>query len=119
MDINSKDDGRRGKPECFYCGHPTGHTAECTVPDRSVVMRMTIDYVVNVPRVWNQDRIHFHRNEGSWCAANDIAKLAEHVDTEGNTCGCGSAKFEFVREATPEDHAGMIDLTEHAKQESV
>lgn len=112
MDITSKDDGRRGKPECFYCGHPTGHTAECIVPSRSVVVRMTIEYVVQVPRVWDQHTIQFHRNGGGWCANNDITSLAEYVEAEGNNCGCDSAEFDFVREATPEDHAGMIDLTD-------
>ncbi len=116
MDLPITDSGERpaGKVgECFYCKAPVGrHEDDCVCVKKSVVIRMTIEYLVAVPRFWNEHDIEFHRNEGSWCADNDLEALVEWCDKQPNPgpCSCGAATFAFVRDATPEDHESMIDL---------
>lgn len=118
MKLETKDTGERpaGKPGfCFYCDQPTSepHGPKCVFPSKSIVVRMTIEYVVEVPEWWGEREIGFHRNEGSSCSSNDIRRLATATEgmNDGKPCACagpGAAEFAFVREATEEDHETMI-----------
>ena len=104
MILDNKDTGERPagkKGECFYCKCKIGspHTHDCAIPKRTVVMKATISYVTEVPLGWNQEQIEFHRNESSWCSFNFIEELPD--------CFCGNSKFEFIREATEEDHNNL------------
>lgn len=116
MKLPVTDNGERpaGKPGfCFYCGRPIGgHAADCVCVTQSVVLRMTITYIVAVPADWSKDDIEFHRNEGSFCMDNDIDKLYKWTEQQPNPgpCSCNAAHVEFVREATQADHEDMIDL---------
>jgi hypothetical protein len=112
----TKDHGPRpaGKAdECFYCRRKIGdeHAPECVVRERTVVVRMTIEYVTKVPEHWDTDGIDFHYNDSSWCASNALNELAA-INNRG-VCVCGHAKFEFVREATEDD----VDLFYPAPEE--
>ncbi len=106
----TKESGPRpaGAPDrCFYCAMPIGeqHTRECAIRSRSVVVRVTVDYVVSVPEDWTAGQIEFHRNESSWCASNMVAEL------ENAGCICGLAKSKYLREASEEETAAAgIDL---------
>lgn len=90
---------------CLYCQEPRGgeHDPECVIRERTVVVRLTIEYVIDVPEAWTPEQIEFHRNEGSWCSDNvysELGALSEHAQ-----CLCDFTKFEYVREATEEDEA--------------
>lgn len=106
MNLPVTDNGVRpnGHPDlCFYCGFEKGtHKEDCVCPQKSVVIKMTIEYVVSVPRFWEANDIDFHRNDSSWCAGNAIAELNVIYATQD--CLCEQTTFEFVREATEEDH---------------
>lgn len=106
MNLPIDDDGVRpaGKQnECFYCQSPKGqHKDDCVCVKRTVVLRMTVDYVIEVPRSWSAQEIEDHRNLGSFCLTNDIWKIAEE------DCHCGRAEVSFVREATAEDVAESV-----------
>ncbi len=116
--MNLKDsDGRRphnytGYPadKCFYCGEPhPKHKDDCGLVRRSVVLRMSIEFVAAVPQSWDKDQIEFHRNEGTFCSANDIdavteALRAQNPDVDGSPCFCFCSRTELVREATEDDH---------------
>lgn len=117
MNLPIIDDGVRpaGDPnKCFYCGSPKGqaHTTECVCLQRSVVVTLTLDYVVSVPRYWTKDDVEFHRNESSWCTNNFIGELGAIEDT--GHCLCQQAKFTFVREATEVDHEFLHFVPEKA-----
>ena len=110
MNLKDNDSGERpdGSGLCFYCGEKTGspHGGECVIPEKSVVIKIELEYVVSVPKHWDRGHLEWHRNEGSWCVGNDLAKLAD-----SDTCGCGSAVITFQRDATEEDHRDLIDTT--------
>jgi len=97
-----------GKPtECFYCQQPLGseHGADCVIRQRTVVVRMTIEYVVAIPESWTPEDLEFHRNESSWCSSNALDEIGGTGDD--SPCICPTTRFSFVREATPEDVALM------------
>ena len=92
-----------GSPDhCFYCGEPRGgtHKADCVIRERTVVVKLTIEYTITVPEHWTPEDIEFHRNESSWCTSNALPEL-EKLDENG--CLCHGSSFEYVREATLED----------------
>lgn len=62
---------------CFYCGRKIGnpHGNNCPLIRKTVTVRMTVDYEINVPSDWDKDMIEFHRNESGWCSNNAIAEL--------------------------------------------
>jgi hypothetical protein len=67
---------------------------------RTVIVRMTVEYPVEVPADWDSHMIEFHRNDSSWCASNALNELEELYGCENfDSCMCnGSTKFEYVRE---------------------
>ena len=112
MNIESSDTGERSVPGiCHYCHQAIegGHRFDCVCLRRSVVIQMTVEYVVSEVRAANPAGIEFHRNDGSWCAANDFKSLVEASSPPNSGhCGCGQARFKFIREATQEDHNKML-----------
>ena len=102
--------GGAGDPSrCFYCPSATGteHAEDCVVRKRTVVLRMTIEYVVDVPEDRTPEQIEWHRNMSSWCKDNDLDLLSEDRDSledSGRCYSCGIATIEYVREATERDH---------------
>lgn len=108
MDIPVTDDGIRpaGSPtHCLYCSSPKGqHKDDCVCVSRTVVVEMTVRYVIEVPRSWSEDDILFSRNESSRCASNDVAMLGLEAELE---CFCKRSEVEFLREATEEDHDAL------------
>jgi len=93
-----------GKPdECFYCHEKLGgtHKPDCVIRQRTVVVRMTVDYVIDVPEHWTEDNIQFHRNEGSWCSDNALSELEQLSGRAG--CLCSFMEFSYLREGTEKD----------------
>ncbi len=93
-----------GRPgECFWCKEKLGvpHGPECVTVTRKGVVRLTAEYVVDVPAHWTKEGIEFHRNESSWCSSNGIRELDAAFGDESGTCPCGSdaIQYEYVREA--------------------
>lgn len=112
----TRDHGPRpaGKPdECFYCNQKIGeaHKADCVMRSRTVVVRVTTEYVVDVPEAWSESDIESHRGESSWCAFNGLVEISEMVARvsaddapEGvDSCRCWFTSYEYVREATEDD----------------
>lgn len=104
-----EDNGIRpaGQPDrCFYCDQPKGaqHREGCVIRKRTVVVRFSIDLVLDVPEDWETSNIEFKYNEGAWCANNIANELIRTVERIGdNGCLCDSLSAEFVREATGDD----------------
>lgn len=103
-----------GKPaQCFYCKAPLGsqHIPKCNIRQRTVVIELRMDLVVDVPEDWDNDQIKFFFNgEGSNCQSNlldNITDLRERMDQAppdvGRHCFCGIIDTQYVREATTED----------------
>lgn len=122
-DVRACDARPAGKPtECFYCKQQMGwqHKPGCVILQKSVVIRMTIEVVVDVPRDWGKDNVEFKYNESSWCGSNmieDLANWHERLEAEGaevrertgdttssGICLCGNLDVDYLRDATEEDH---------------
>lgn len=105
----TQDETRRlqDSDQCCWCKSHLGeqHEAECVCRKQTVVVRMTIEYVVDAPESWDADAIEFHRNESSWCAGNAAGELeglfARLKKRDG--CPCNRVKYAYVREATIDD----------------
>ena len=103
-----------GEPnECFYCGAKVGeqHKQKCEIREKTIVTRVTIDFVDSVPEYWDRELIDFYYNESSWCASNILHKLEERSDFR---CLCDVASFEYLRDATEEDEEnwGCVKVNE-------
>lgn len=93
-----------GDPDkCFYCGvEKEGvHKKDCVIRSRTIVMKMEIELVMEVPEFWTKKDCEFHKNESSWCANNILPSIEKIVDDHG--CICGLTRFKFLRETTPLD----------------
>lgn len=91
--------------KCFYCDAVRGevHKEGCVIRRRTVVVKFSVELVVDVPEDWDTDAIEFRYNDSSWCANNlFLPHVMERVDKEGR-CLCDFAEAEFIREATAED----------------
>lgn len=103
-----------GEPnECFYCGAKVGeqHKQKCEIREKTIVTRVTIDFVDSVPEYWDRELIDFYYNESSWCASSILHKLKERSDFR---CLCDVASFEYLRDATEEDEEnwGCVKVNE-------
>lgn len=100
---------------CFYCREPMGgqHKPECVIVAKSVVLQMTIDVIVDVPRHWDASTIEFKYEGSSWCADNLLRELGEWADRDDRdgeselVCSCSVARFTLLRDATEDDHARL------------
>ena len=92
------DDGIRpagNSTHCFYCQSPKGeHTADCVCRTKTVVIKATIECVVEVPASWDPHDVEFKYNESSHCASNLLRGLGEWAEKDQN-CACGSTNVEF------------------------
>lgn len=86
--------------ECFYCQRPVGelHDLGCVLRLRRVVVRMTVEFPVEVPDSWTAEDIEFHRNEGTWCATNVLPELEAAIPEDGCLDDL-EVHFNYVREA--------------------
>ena len=103
-----------GKPdECYYCGAKVGeqHKPNCVIRNKTIVARLTIDFVDSVPENWDTEVIDFHYNNSSWCASNILNRLEERNNFR---CLCDVASFEYLRDATEEDEEkwGVVKVNE-------
>lgn len=113
-----KDDGLRPHPSnwtsepekanthCLYCKQPVpDHSAECVVPQRTVVVEFTTRMVVKMPRCFTEDNIDFSMNDSSACASRYVNQLYAESNSEENICKiCHRTKMKYLREATEQDH---------------
>lgn len=103
-----------GKPdECFYCEAKVGeqHKPNCVIRKKTIVTRLTIDFVDSVPENWDKDVIDFHYNDSSWCASNILNRLEER---DNFRCLCDVASFEYLRDASEKDEEkwGVVKVNE-------
>ena len=99
--------------ECYYCGAKVGeqHKPNCVIREKTIVTRLTIDFVDDVPENWDKEVIDFHYNNSSWCASNILNRLEERNNFR---CLCDVASFEYLRDATEEDEEkwGVVKVNE-------
>jgi len=99
--VTEDDHGIRpagGDDKCFYCKAVVGspHAKDCVIVQKKIRVRHTIGIDVLVPHHWNEDRIDFHFNDGSWCADNLLADVKEYLGSIAG-CLCGDHECEFVK----------------------
>jgi len=123
--VKARDVAPLGPPgHCTWCFAPIGseHEPTCAVPQRTVVVRVSVEMVISVPDSWTADQIEFHRNEGSWCCDNwrdELNGLMDRLES-ASLCSCGLISTAFVRDATADDEAANAwragdDLTAERK----
>jgi hypothetical protein len=93
------------------------HRAGCVIRSKTVVVDATFRLVMDVPEDWSREAVEFHYNEGSWCAGNLVATLAEMH--EAGDCMCGRVSVRYVRQATLEDHERYSVCDENEKWENL
>lgn len=94
-----------GDPDkCFYCGESRGgtHKEDCVIRERTIVVKMSIEYTIAIPEFWTKEQLEFHRNQGTWCSDNGLLEIDNFLERT-NDCGCGRCEWEYIREATVED----------------
>jgi hypothetical protein len=94
-------DTRGVGPLCLYCQSALGgrHAVTCVVPQKTVRLRVTIEFDVTVPDSWTRHDVEFHRNESSSCASNgwrDLRDAMREAGSRGAKCFCGTAKYDVV-----------------------
>lgn len=102
-----------GPPDrCFYCDARLGelHADECALRTRTVVVRATVEYVIEVPEFWDEHTVEFSRNDSSWCASNIFHELEA---LEAGQCLCPFVSFAFVREASGDETADYHARLQH------
>lgn len=116
--IVREGDIRPARPDgtCFYCRAALGeaHIIGCVIRSRTVVIRIELEVVVDVPDDWDSERIDFRYDGSSYCIDNLLTDLGTWADRDEKRCGCscGVAGAFYVREATPEDHATLPVLAD-------
>lgn len=73
---------------------------------RTVVVRTSIEYIVDVPDHFTQKNIEFLYTGSSHCTMNEISILCESDSNEGD-CNCLNQETVYVREATGNDHDAL------------
>lgn len=82
--------------ECFYCKSLVGseHKSDCVLIRRKVKLRLTVEYLVDVPAYQDKDDIESFYNESTHCASNVLQDL-QKLDTERG-CLCSVSKFDYL-----------------------
>lgn len=99
-----------GKPDqCFYCPRHVGeeHAPDCVCRKRTVVVRATVEAVLEVPESWTTEDIEHLWNDSHTCADNfyeAITRDMPNPDPEKWGCTCNSSEIRVVREATEDDY---------------
>lgn len=96
-------DPRNVDNTCMYCGAKEGeqHNQGCVCRRRSIVMKMEMNIVMEVPENWEVSTCEFNKNDGTWCASNIIQDL-QKIDKDLGWL-CGMVNFKYLREAMQED----------------
>jgi hypothetical protein len=86
--------------QCFYCQQPIGghHKQDCILISKKVLVRMIVEYEVDMPACYGKEEVEFQRNESSWCANNAIDELRE-ITADG-ACLCGVTEYEYIKDAS-------------------
>lgn len=75
---------------------------------KTVRVRATVEYDIEVPDFMTKEDITSHRNEGTWCADSLVEELEQQMGTGGDwtkddyrPCMCGTVRVEVLD--APED----------------
>lgn len=85
---------------CFYCHQPIGshHKQDCVLIRKKILVRMIVEYEVELPAYYGKEECEFQRNDGGWCADNAIDELQKI--TENGGCLCGITRYEYIKDAS-------------------
>lgn len=91
---DSRPVGPPGK--CTYCLQPMGaqHKEDCVIREKTVRVRMTVEFDHLTVESWRQTDIEFHMNESSSCADNLIREVWAERKKTG--CLCAIAYCEVI-----------------------
>ena len=94
--------------KCGWCKSVIGeeHKSECVTRQRSVVLRLTLEFVSTVPESWDQEALEFYHNGNTFCSSNYLDQLAK-AELDNFPCFCdsppGETGLRYVREADERD----------------
>lgn len=97
--VTADDPGIRGDPNaCYYCKSKVGeeHGRECVVVERLIQIAFKFRLEIGVPYHWSGRQIHYHFNDGSWCANNAVDYIRRYIaqlEKQGK-CLCNTDAFD-------------------------
>ena len=74
-----------------------------TGPRKKVLIKITVEHIIDVPQEWDKDMINFHLSDSSHCASNDLLDAAEDRFRDDGTSSWLDLDAVYVRDATEED----------------
>lgn len=91
--------------QCGWCTATIGqeHDEDCVCRERSVVARLSFEFVTTVPEAFTPQQLNFHHNGNIFCASNYLDAL---IANGRDFCICdsrGELGFSYVREASAQD----------------
>lgn len=95
----------RNPTKCGWCKSviEQEHEPHCVIRQRSVVARLTIEFVTTIPESWDVETLERVHNGNCFCASNYLDVL---VENGRDFCVCGyppETGFAYVREANEDD----------------
>lgn len=70
---------------------------------KHIVVRFSVDLVIEAPAKWTKENADFRFNDGTWCADNLVDMMQETIDRMHGNCLCNFTTAEMLRDATDED----------------
>jgi hypothetical protein len=106
---NWTEEPEKASTHCLYCRQPVPHhSAECVVPQRTVVVELVTRMVITMPRSFDEAAINFSMNGSSACSSRYIEQLYEEANREEGVCAiCHRTEMKYLREATAQDHQDL------------
>lgn len=83
---------------CFYCHRAigTGHLTSSVVPDRTVLVKVTLTIPLEVAQNLRQGAVGVCSREGTWCADPFVEELAEVVCELHEAGACLRGRTDLV-----------------------
>lgn len=83
---------------CFYCHEAIGdhHLEDCVLVIKKVLVRVVVEYEMDMPANWDKNQVEFRLNESSYCASNLLDDLKEFEKENG--CLCAFVHYEYLRD---------------------
>jgi hypothetical protein len=85
---------------CFFCLQKIDdfHLKDCVLINKKVLVRMVVEYEIEMPAHWDKEKIEYNRNKGGWCSDNALEEL-ERLSAEKG-CLCKVMRFEYLKDAS-------------------
>ena len=74
-----------------------------TGPRKKVLIKITVEHIIDVPYEWDEEMVNFYLNDSSHCASNDLLDAAEDRFRDDNTSSWLDLDATYIRDANNDD----------------